>query len=202
MCLDAVDDVRYIPTSVGRFHPDHLQYRPASVHPHVCGEIPLLVLFLNPLFGTSPRLWGDSPRAQGASRKYRYIPTSVGRFLPPLVKWVMGPVHPHVCGEIAVGQNPPTTESGTSPRLWGDFFHLLGGSGGLRYIPTSVGRLIAPRYSPMDAPVHPHVCGEIVSRDVVIYRIRGTSPRLWGDCPVSCIKFVQLRYIPTSVGRF
>ena len=192
---------RYIPTSVGRLPGQRANRREQPVHPHVCGEI-------DPVYdrdkyeeGTSPRLWGDFRVRCLVSRRCRYIPTSVGRL--EVVRSGRGdlPVHPHVCGEISESPRSSSDQSGTSPRLWGDYTPLNCWRKGGRYIPTSVGRLPGQRANRREQPVHPHVCGEI---DPVYDRDKyeeGTSPRLWGDFRVRCLVSRRCRYIPTSVGR-
>ena len=50
---------RYIPTPVGRFATRFYHRRPATVHPHACGEIVAMRITSPTVVGTSPRLWGD-----------------------------------------------------------------------------------------------------------------------------------------------
>ena len=132
----------------------------------------------------------------------RYIPTLVGR-LPR-----------HISGKAHI--------SGTSPRLWGDWadnrrFEPIWG-----YIPTLVGRLARRLSICRKRSVHPHACGEILSRSPFPAQIAvhphacgeighaarkskptiGTSPRLWGDSSCSGAQTTTARYIPTLVGRF
>ena len=91
---------------------------------------------------------------------------------------------------------------GTSPRLWGDSDDGHRVKYNSRYIPTLVGRFCAAiLYDSVNA-VHPHACGEIGVRIVKSCIFCGTSPRLWGDCPVLDKLDHLVRYIPTLVGRF
>ena len=151
--------------------------------------------------GTSPRLWGDSQKSSSTRGNVT--------------------VHPHACGEIrppqcqkcpAIGTSPRLWEihrylkghsinAGTSPRLWGDSTAWPPSFREYRYIPTPVGRLIPSDGKSMDAPVHPHACGEIHKGIIGIDRMPGTSPRLWGDLYPDCYPTPFPRYIPTPVGR-
>ena len=91
---------RYIPTLVGRFIGVPRGSTSQSVHPHACGEIHLNDAATGVLFGTSPRLWGDCKRAIRKGRRWRYIPTLVGRFTLYTRRPRSTTVHPHACGEI------------------------------------------------------------------------------------------------------
>ena len=151
------------------------------VHPHACGEIdaiPSDVMYTN---GTSPRLWGDSPKYRLITRLNRYIPTPVGRFNSCLQWCKPTPVHPHACGEIPCDEIASNGDGGTSPRLWGDFGNSTDKMGTVRYIPTPVGRFHSVITSIGDNSVHPHACGEITNPLIDHPHPPGTSPRLWGD---------------------
>ncbi|AAZ55621.1 conserved hypothetical protein [Thermobifida fusca YX] len=71
---------------------------PGPVHPHVRGaHIETLTAALND-FGPSPRAWG-SPSTRGAEvRRWRSIPTCVGRTVRRHSRRSGSPVHPHVRG--------------------------------------------------------------------------------------------------------
>ena len=152
------------------------------VHPHACGEIACCRILPGCHDGTSPRLWGDSPRSASSVQPDRYIPTLVGRFRHVELYWCCCAVHPHACGEIR------RFCSITLPGLW--------------YIPTLVGRFAGgtgPRYH---TSVHPHACGEIDVSSENFILLSGTSPRLWGDSNPATTTAPTQRYIPTLVGRF
>ena len=132
-----------------------------AVHPHACGEISVWILYPEFNSGTSPRLWGDFRSADNRRPHRRYIPTPVGRFRCDQRIFCPRPVHPHACGEIANPQLTSACESGTSPRLWGDWSIISLVPVIRRYIPTPVGRLGKYAFDPPARPVHPHACGEI-----------------------------------------
>ena len=173
--------IRYIPTSVGRLPLTSQSIPRRSVHPHVCGEICSHCRLFKRHNGTSPRLWGDFLRHLVKESPYRYIPTSVGRLSWRRCGIISRSVHPHVCGEILFASASVCGHAGTSPRLWGDFWAEDVRPQRLRYIPTSVGRLYLSLPTRGKVTVHPHVCGEIASSHDSLFRLYGTSPRLWGD---------------------
>ena len=157
------DQVRFIPTSVGNSHHVPGDGRDQPVHPHVCGELGLgynAVFFRN---GSSPRLWGTHPRRRLKIIQSRFIPTSVGNSNDLRNRDRRRAVHPHVCGELHFVPLSKCEKLGSSPRLWGTLSsgHSLALT--LRFIPTSVGNSIFEILTNVYRPVHPHVCGELIS---------------------------------------
>ena len=73
---------RFIPTPVGNAACPGARRRADSVHPHARGERLLLVTFINPFFGSSPRPWGTRRHLLCADRAVRFIPTPVGNARP------------------------------------------------------------------------------------------------------------------------
>ena len=193
--------LRYIPTLVGRLTWPASAIIPKPVHPHACGEIDTTASLLSILPGTSPRLWGDCKETLETIDGGRYIPTLVGRFLRSTPLAIRNTVHPHACGEIADPGWGVFTPTGTSPRLWGDCSQIHQAIQDDRYIPTLVGRFSYGSSWRYGLSVHPHACGEIVTHRRQNVAFLGTSPRLWGDCPVLGIMGIVTRYIPTLVGR-
>ena len=111
-------------------------------------------------------------------------------------------VHPHACGEM---RTPPPAKSkkfGSSPRVWGNAYHLRRTIAGLRFIPTRVGKWVGMATCSTSLPVHPHACGEMVDSKPCRVRIIGSSPRVWGNVP--CISPITpaMRFIPTRVGKW
>ena len=193
---------RYIPTLVGRLGHGDFSSCESEVHPHACGEICCRTVNTIAVFGTSPRLWGDSCASSHSRAAKRYIPTLVGRFTRPERGDRKNPVHPHACGEITRIAGTPFRLFGTSPRLWGDFGRGFFRPLYQRYIPTLVGRFFDVQFVRGFVWVHPHACGEIVMATLSCGILRGTSPRLWGDCLNTGRTPFLCRYIPTLVGRF
>ena len=99
-------------------------------------------------------------------------------------KWLenpVGSVHPHACGEYAIGRTIWGLAFGSSPRVWG-----------IRSW---------PRTQHSRCTVHPHACGEY-SLDVQVWACRsGSSPRVWGIHRQHQTPVKWLRFIPTRVGN-
>ncbi len=49
--------------------------------------------------------------------------------------------------------------------------------------------------------VHPHVCGELHTKDLEQQPVNGSSPRVWGTLLLLSEHQVVLRFIPTCVGN-
>ena len=90
---------RFIPTCVGNMRAISAWPSGEAVHPHVCGEHPLLPFspFLAP--GSSPRVWGTCGSSFSSPCSIRFIPTCVGNMYFAPQPLHLSPVHPHVCGE-------------------------------------------------------------------------------------------------------
>jgi len=77
-----------------------------------------------------------------------------------------GTVHPHACGDDAVGTHTTTANFGTPPRVWGR-----------RLINAQRGGL---------GLVHPHACGDDAAGRRKGRAAIGTPPRVWGRHWVLC----------------
>ncbi len=111
------------------------------------------------------------------------------------------PVHPHACGERRSRVGRPSSEPGSSPRLWGT--HRFPATLGVRFrfIPTPVGNASPVYWKPGNWPVHPHACGERFSCFPVVRSNDGSSPRLWGTLHFFFSSMHFSRFIPTPVGN-
>ena len=151
------------------------------VHPHECGEH----FFKEPPdfihSGSSPRVWGTSSFASRMTLFFRFIPTSVGNMQYSPFRSQIKPVHPHECGEHSSQSNHQQAKCGSSPRVWGTFCGHTASRKSNRFIPTSVGNMLAVSSIFRKSSVHPHECGE--------HNIAGFSDEN------------HLRFIPTSVGN-
>ena len=47
---------------------------------------------------------------------------------------------------------------------------------------------------------HPHACGDKLPNNLVLYRAKGSSPRVWGQDALGCLVKQRSRIIPTRVG--
>ena len=73
-----------------------------TVHPHVCGEYPLV--------------------GNAALNFTRFTPTCVGNTRSRRAVLSGEPVHPHVCGEYAGEGDRGVLRPGSPPRVWGIHF--------------------------------------------------------------------------------
>ena len=151
---------RFIPTYVGftcssRFSPGFW-----PVHPHVCGVYPPPAAAGGVHFGSSPRMWGLRPGKLICQRVHRFIPTYVGFTHPGSTARPRSAVHPHVCGVYLRITKEDTSNTGSSPRMWGLPPVMARFWPRMRFIPTYVG---------------------FTTRRVWRQRIfSGSSPRMWG----------------------
>ncbi len=89
--------------------------------------------------GSSPRVWGTDFFIEPGWCSERFIPTRVGNGCEVSCQLTRNTVHPHACGERALGLSQSDLLGGSSPRVWGTGWSLLGRHRGLRFIPTRVG---------------------------------------------------------------
>ena len=150
------------------------------VHPHACGEHAFGPA-LGPLgLGSSPRVWGTHGTMHRRFANSRFIPTRVGNTFPDRRAGNLPPVHPHACGEHSSGTTCNGIARGSSPRVWGTQFYLQAWHWLIRFIPTRVGNTWKSPNGGWDVTVHPHACGEHISRTILAGVNSGSSPRVWG----------------------
>ena len=101
---------------------------------------------------------------------------------------------------MSVVLNLSTTES--SPRMWGCFRLCTKLIEILSVFPTHVGVFLSsPRIVRIPESL-PHACGGVSQYGLIDWRLRGSSPRMWG-CFRTAEKIpVQLGVFPTHVGVF
>src|SRR5436190_188228 len=107
------------------------------------------------------------------------------------------PDHPHACGENRQRGKGQWTRGGPSPRVWGERAGRWWGGGGLRTIPTRVGRTVRSISRLLLRADHPHACGENPQMVVQVWRRFGPSPRVWGELTSSLVTENAGRTIPT-----
>ncbi len=171
---------RFIPTHVGNTAAAPIPCRPSTVHPHACGEHPDRQTAVGEQNGSSPRMWGTRSHGFLVSEYLRFIPTHVGNTGDGGSSTKPPTVHPHACGEHIMVRTKSSSEAGSSPRMWGTHFPLIGCGDLVRFIPTHVGNTRRPTSSCADTPVHPHACGEHPPKKQAGSRHAGSSPRMWG----------------------
>ena len=156
--------VRFTPTCVGKSSSTSASRPASTVHPHVCGEIPLARWLRGVLDGSPPRVWGNPASPGSAMRTWRFTPTCVGKSLRCAFEETPCAVHPHVCGEIRPVTSLHRRLFGSPPRVWGNLTRRAIRSAGRGFTPTCVGKSLCPHSRQRSPTVHPHVCGEILIR--------------------------------------
>ena len=152
----------------------------------------------------------------------RFIPTHVGNTACSPLTWLasavhphacggntppstrrptQSPVHPHACGEHVLGGVKADWSRGSSPRMWGTHFQIVGAGRLTRFIPTHVGNTCSPLSMPFALPVHPHACGEHFAMSWFSLIMTGSSPRMWGTPWRARCGCSRCRFIPTHVGN-
>ncbi len=192
---------RFIPTHVGNASQRTEHPCERTVHPHACGERPLISGAQTLNIGSSPRMWGTPLAAAEKRERERFIPTHVGNAPLLLPRPGRKAVHPHACGERLIPCSPTTWQTGSSPRMWGTP-HVAGlVPGHARFIPTHVGNAVSKGGKITVTTVHPHACGERREEVIMLAYCNGSSPRMWGTQVRRGGGTVDRRFIPTHVGN-
>ena len=178
--LEHVHSLRFIPTRVGNTAGFPLFCSTGAVHPHACGEHFLRVHIQEGERGSSPRVWGTPDNADLTALTNRFIPTRVGNTILIACAYEVNPVHPHACGEHALGNGLVWPPLGSSPRVWGTRMPLAFDTKCPRFIPTRVGNTGAAVPTALLSAVHPHACGEHLFGTRSRLIDSGSSPRVWG----------------------
>ena len=112
-----------------------------------------------------------------------------------------GADHPHARGENVWKFIQMVSKSGPSPRAWGEPNNTLFRTTNVRTIPTRVGRTQCRCTECPCCTDHPHARGE--NDDLAHHPVIrcGPSPRAWGERPRGLLLSLDLRTIPTRVGR-
>ena len=156
-----------------------------TVHPRVCGELERYHALRERYDGSSPRVRGTRERRVRAIGDLRFIPACAGNSKRRQSRRRFRPVHPRVCGELAIWRPPASTNIGSSPRVRGTRAGARALHLGSRFIPACAGNSPPAAWSPRLAPVHPRVCGELHrTRFAFLAKLRfipacaGNSPEL------------------------
>ena len=67
-------------------------------------------------------------------------------------------------------------------------------------IPTRVGTRFTKKVGANCGNYHPHACGDKIHFLRLMYSVRGSSPRVWGQVLILAIRFTHCGIIPTRVG--
>ena len=192
---------RTIPTRVGKTWCPSNAAACITDHPHARGEN--LHRCDNPacVNGPSPRAWGKRILAREKRKLSRTIPTRVGKTSSRSAAGRPSSDHPHARGENEPWLCRGEFHYGPSPRAWGKRIPGRARGGSRRTIPTRVGKTETRAPLPGGVPDHPHARGEnYVHRMPGLLR-HGPSPRAWGKLREYTPDAVELRTIPTRVGK-
>ncbi len=111
------------------------------------------------------------------------------------------PVHPRVCGERSTNAPAASSQSGSSPRVWGTPAVVVVALPGMRFIPACVGNAPHTSQKPCNPSVHPRVCGERFVCFRSYFPSVGSSPRVWGTLIHTFKDRIGKRFIPACVGN-
>ena len=151
--------------------------------------------------GPSPRGWGKHAQDRWPLMKPRTIPTRVGKTTVPSKPPQKKADHPHAGGENYHQDVDSKPVHGPSPRGWGKQHVPNQQRGGLRTIPTRVGKTRVTNSPVTTTTDHPHAGGENVAEKLVPEDDDGPSPRGWGKLIRHRHRLQRLRTIPTRVGK-
>ena len=150
-------------------------------HPHAYGDKLLLDRVAITFKGSSPRVWGQDKTTYLSGATEGIIPTRMGT---RKIYSNIAPVdkdHPHAYGDKFPRLSPRKFRRGSSPRVWGQVFfksvkhHLTG------IIPTRMGTSLAEASAVQVEEDHPHAYGDKKSITIIKKKVRGSSPRVWGQ---------------------
>ena len=145
-------------------------------------------------------MWGQEIPIKCNCGKLGIIPTRVGTSLLHTVLNVCTANHPHACGDKLSTVQQARQAMGSSPRVWGQGDVINMPKYKYRIIPTRVGTSTTGKFFTVASKDHPHACGDKLRGCILLYRIPGSSPRVWGQAPLSACNIGFARIIPTRVG--
>ena len=194
-------DVRFISACVGNSTSTAPAPCETAVHPRVCGELALGGAPCVRVSGSSPRVWGTQSLVQGIDVRFRFIPACVGNSRIPSRKAALPTVHPRVCGELVEQAVGLCEGAGSSPRVWGTRQTYCECTFAIRFIPACVGNSAPASRGVRGSPVHPRVCGELMTDTLKSAVYAGSSPRVWGTRHSHWHAGRAHRFIPACVGN-
>ena len=131
----------------------------------------------------------------------RFTPTGVGKTMTLTLVTLNSTVHPHRCGENAIGQHGADNSRGSPPQVWGKHGVVAFVAGCARFTPTGVGKTFCVPVGRKHRQVHPHRCGENSEAPSIAAEHSGSPPQVWGKRYWSIPNTVFDRFTPTGVGK-
>ena len=172
---------RIIPTRVGTSCLETYSTNEEWDHPHACGDKTWSANTIFGIVGSSPRVWGQVTIRSNGAINSGIIPTRVGTSPVLIVVKISVEDHPHACGDKSHLTMPAKPRLGSSPRVWGQVLTDGEGNAKMRIIPTRVGTSFSLAICSVSVGDHPHACGDKGFRPCVVLRLKGSSPRVWGQ---------------------
>ena len=192
---------RFIPACAGNSPARRGIVSARPVHPRVCGELDGGERAALAATGSSPRVRGTQRRTFAADGQRRFIPACAGNSgLAGAVRRDR-PVHPRVCGELSSAPDMEAPPFGSSPRVRGTREGSGGERRGGRFIPACAGNSRPTPRTTATGPVHPRVCGELMSADRSSSPYSGSSPRVRGTRVHGRAQAGARRFIPACAGN-
>ena len=131
----------------------------------------------------------------------RNIPTGVGKTQRKHEYYLIISEHPHGRGENFGDYMRGLYQHGTSPRAWGKHRNESRKRILNRNIPTGVGKTMKRVLTIYYLAEHPHGRGENIRSFDFSMNLSGTSPRAWGKQINAWTANLNVRNIPTGVGK-
>ena len=150
--------------------------------------------------GSSPRMRGALPVADGHPRLLRIIPADAGSTISWSAKQESRRDHPRGCGEHACPCHSRWTGRGSSPRMRGALQVRQDRLGLHGIIPADAGSTVIERGCALVLQDHPRGCGEHCLKLTLPDFIAGSSPRMRGAQTVSSWPLRTLGIIPADAG--
>ena len=193
--------LRFTPTCVGKTGKRLPGVLRMSVHPHTCGEDVRLGHFRPRSCGSPPHVWGRRGHSFAQCAWTRFTPTRVGKTAAYADAAGTRAVHPHTCGEDSPRSRKSEYVSGSPPHVWGRLTLKKAGFAPGRFTPTRVGKTFAPGDNQRWQTVHPHTCGEDISKKMLEGVKYGSPPHVWGRRWGPDFLRERVRFTPTRVGK-
>ena len=170
-------------------------------YPRGCGEKKAAApeRVANP--GSSPRVRGKDEVVNHDALSGRIIPAGAGKSQsrPPRRRGRRD--HPRGCGEKENCRKLFAIKGGSSPRVRGKAFRLLGFDGRVGIIPAGAGKSHPNPHSPKGSQDHPRGCGEKTWWGLLSELVAGSSPRVRGKGSRLVLTSQPPWIIPAGAGK-
>ena len=194
---------RFIPACAGNARRRAVRGGARAVHPRVCGERRHHVAHDSPRIGSSPRVRGTPAHRTSLCLAHRFIPACAGNARSRCTWIPATPVHPRVCGERLRIARHYVSHTGSSPRVRGTQRRRQRRHVVRRFIPACAGNASTARRAPRAAAVHPRVCGERSSHNLLIdesYPNMSLSTGKFGNVLLRSKRTAPLSYAQSVAG--